>query len=298
MKTRVLLFYKYVNVENPTEVMERERAVCNVLGLKGRIIIAHEGINGTVEGSVEETEKYIAHLRSDKRFRDMYIKESEGDGKAFPRLSIKVKPEIVSTKFGAHIDPRKKTGKYLQPHDLKRMYENNDEFVVIDMRNEFEIASGYFKNTVNPGLTTSRDLAKPEIIEKLKIHKDKKCITVCTGGVRCEKMSAFLIDQGFENVYQLHNGMHGYMEKYPGQDFLGTLYTFDDRKVMDFGGERTVVGKCLTCGTASERYENCANMKCHDNFITCNSCMESFGGVAYCSDDCKVKWEQIAHATV
>ncbi len=287
MKTRVLLFYKYVTVENPSVVMERERCVCNVLGLKGRIIVANEGINGTVEGSLEETEKYIAHLRSDKRFRDMYIKESIGDGKAFPRLSIKVKPEIVSTKFSSDIDPRKKTGKYLQPHDLKRMYQNNDDFIVIDMRNEFEIASGYFKNTVNPGLTTSRDLAKTDVIEKLKIHRDKKVVTVCTGGVRCEKMSAFLIDQGFTNVHQLHNGMHGYMEKYPGEDFLGTLYTFDDRKVMDFGGDRTVVGRCGTCGTASEKYENCANMKCHDNFITCSACMEKYGGVAYCSDVCK-----------
>lgn len=288
MSTRVLLFYKYVKIENPSELMERERAVCNVLDIKGRIIIAEEGINGTVEGTVEATEKYIAHIKSDKRFRDMYIKDSVGDGKAFPRLQVKVKPEIVATKFPAHIDPRKKTGKYLQPHDLKKMYENNDDFVVVDMRNDYEIASGYFEKTINPGLVSSRDLAKPEVIEKLKIHRDKKVVTVCTGGVRCEKMSAYLLDQGFENVFQLHNGMHGYMEKYPGENFKGTLFTFDDRKVMDWGGDREIVGKCYKCDAKTEQYENCANEVCHKLFLVCDGCKNEYDNDKfYCEGACK-----------
>lgn len=291
MKYRVLLFYKYVDIENPAAMMDRERSVCQVLNIKGRIIVAQEGINGTVEGTVEDTEKYIAHLRGDKRFRDMYIKESEGNGKAFPRLSVKVKPEIVSTKFPSHINPRKRTGKYLQPHDLKKMYDQNDDFVVVDMRNDYEIASGYFEKTVNPGLVSSRDLAKPEVIEKLKIHKDKKIVTVCTGGVRCEKMSAYLLDQGFENVFQLHNGMHGYMEKYPGQNFKGTLFTFDDRKVMDWGGDREIVGKCYKCDAATEQYENCANEVCHKLFLVCDKCKyENDEAAFYCTADCKHSW--------
>lgn len=280
MTHKILLFYKYTGIDNPQALMERERAVCSVLDLKGRIIIAHEGINATVEGTIENIEKYRKHILSDPRFKKVQIKESEGTGDVFPRLQIRVKDEIVSTRFPKHINPEVKTGKYLQPHELKKMYENNEDFVVIDMRNDYEIASGYFKNTVNPGLKNSRDLI--DKVKDLKIHQDKKIVTVCTGGVRCEKMSAYLLDQGFKDVSQLHNGMHGYMEKYPGQDFLGTLYTFDNRKVMDFGGEREIVGKCFTCDAKTERYENCSNLKCHEHILICDNCVAATNGKPYC----------------
>jgi UPF0176 protein len=279
-KHKILLFYRYTGIDNPQALMERERAVCNVLDLKGRIIIAHEGINATVEGTTENIEKYRKHILSDPRFKRLQIKESDGTGNAFPRLQIKVKDEIVSTKLPKHINPEVKTGKYIQPHELKKMYDNNEDFVIVDMRNDYEIASGYFKKTINPGLKNSRDLI--EKVKDLKIHQDKKIITVCTGGVRCEKMSAFLIDQGFKDVSQLHNGMHGYMEKYPGQDFLGTLYTFDNRKVMDFGGEREIIGKCFTCNATTERYENCSNMKCHEHILICDDCVAATDGKPFC----------------
>lgn len=271
MEQRVLLYYRYCKIEDPKTLMERERAVCEVLGLKGRIIIAHEGMNGTVEGTFDATEKFIEHLRRDKRFRLMDIKTSPGNGQSFPKLSVKVKPEIVATKFPEHINPNKATGKYLPAHELKRMYENNDDFVVIDMRNDYEIESGYFEKTVNPGLVASRDL--PIAMDKLKVYKDKKVVTVCTGGVRCEKMSAYLLDQGFKDVYQLHNGMHTFMEKYPGEHFKGTLYTFDNRKVMDFGGEREVVGECIVCNNRTERYQDC-RCGCKTESLVCDGCKE------------------------
>ena len=293
MENTILLFYKYTNIEDPKALMEREKAVCNVLGLKGRILIAGEGINGTVEGTKENTKKYIAHILSDKRFKNMNIKESEGtkDLSAFPKLSVKVKNEIVSTKLPKEINPNKKTGKHLDPSELKKWYENNEDFVIVDMRNDYELDSGYFEKTVNDEigfhLNASRDL--PEALEKskLRIHKDKKIVTVCTGGVRCEKMSAYLVNQGFQNVYQLHNGMHAYMEKYPGQDFKGTLFTFDNRMVMDFGGEeREVVGKCVNCDMLSENYTNCSNNSkldksdkakklCNKKVIVCENCIKN-----------------------
>lgn len=273
MTHKILLFYKYVKIDNPKLWMERERAVWEVLGLKGRMIIAEEGINGTCEGAVENADKYIEHLRSLKKLKEMNIKESEGTGNAFPKISIKVKKEIVSTRFPDHIDPRKQTGKYLQPHDFKKMYDENEDFVVIDMRNDYEIASGYFDKTIDPGLKNSRDLANPEVIEKLKIHQDKKLVTVCTGGVRCEKMSAYLLDQGFKNVYQLHNGMHAFMEKYPGEHFKGALYTFDNRKVMHFGGDREIVGKCADCNVATEDYYDMLGDDGHEvQILLCKDC--------------------------
>ncbi len=248
----VLLFYKYVTIKDPETLMIYLRGASEALSLKGRIIIAEEGINGTLEGKTEDTEKFLELFLLDRRFKSIDVKKSEGTGSAFPKLSIKVRDEIVSTQFPKHIDPRKKTGKYLKPEELHSWYEEGKDFVVVDMRNSYEISSGYFEKTVDPGMKASRDL--PEVIEKLRIHQDKTIITTCTGGVRCEKMSAYLLDQGFKNVYQLHNGMHSYMEKYPGKNFKGTLYTFDNRKVMDFGGEREVVGKCRDCSLQTEDY--------------------------------------------
>jgi UPF0176 protein len=151
------------------------------------------------------------------------------------------------------------------------------------MRNDYEIASGKFPNTVNPGLQNSRDL--PQALPKLEPLKNKKVVTVCTGGIRCEKMSAYLLSNGFEDVYQLEDGIHGYMEKYPGKDFLGTLYTFDQRHTMDFGGDRQVIGICKLCTAKTENYVDCANLNCHIHFLACNNCTDE-NGIGYCSTTC------------
>lgn len=248
----VILFYKYVTIKDPKELMVYFRGLCEGLSLTGRILLAEEGINGTLEGTVENIEKFLELFLKDRRFKSIDVKKSRGTGSAFPKLSIKVRDEIVGTRFPKEIDPRKKTSTYLKPEELHKWYENGKDFVIIDMRNSYEIKSGHFEKTIDPGLKNSRDL--PEVIEKLKIYQDKTVITTCTGGVRCEKMSAYLLGQGFKNVYQLHNGMHGYMEKYPGKNFKGTLYTFDTRKVMDFGGDREIVGICDECSTTTEDY--------------------------------------------
>ncbi len=289
---RVLLFYKYVTIDNAKEMMEIHRSVCGVLDLKGRIIIAEEGINGTVEGEFSNTEKYITFIKKDKRFKNMDIKVSNGTGNAFPKLSVKVRNEIVGTKFPKHIDPRKNTARHILADELKKMYENNEDFVVVDMRNDYELASGQFKNTVNIGLKNSRDLVTPEVMEKLRIHKDKKIVAVCTGGVRCEKMASYLVDQGFKNVNQLYNGIHSYMEKFPGQDWLGTLYTFDQRVTMHFGGDRKIIGTCTDCKEETEDYydmdenyidENGNKRKIDTHVLLCVLCAEVRGATLHAS---------------
>jgi UPF0176 protein len=180
---------------------------------------------------------------------------------------------------------QKKTGIYLKPEELRAWYEDDKDFVVVDMRNSYEFESGHFKKSIDPGMKASREL--PQLIDKIREEtKDKTILTVCTGGVRCEKMSAYLLHEGFDNVYQLDGGMHSYMEKYPGKDFLGTLFTFDDRLVMDFGGEREVIGKCKRCGVSNEQYQNCANAECNMLFLICNDCM-SEEGPGFCSDTCE-----------
>ncbi|MDQ1299819.1 MAG: tRNA uridine(34) hydroxylase [Patescibacteria group bacterium] len=282
METQILLFYKYVTIEDPETLASWFRTRCSEHQLVGRILVAEEGLNGTVEGSIEDTERFAAELLEDARFSDVKIKRSEGNGKAFPKLVVKVRNEIVGTQFPASVDPRVRTATHLAPEELRQWYEEGKDFVIVDMRNDYEFQSGHFKDSVNPGLENSRDL--PKALPKLESLKDKTVLTVCTGGVRCEKMSALLLENGFSDVYQLDNGIHGYMEKYPGKDFVGGLYTFDDRKVMHFGGDREIVGRCHFCNSATEKYVNCANDFCHFHFLVCEGCSGSRS--VFCSRDC------------
>lgn len=284
MDYQVLLFYKYITIENPEELRKAYLSLCEKYNLKGRTIIAPEGINSTLEGLTENTEDFLKEFLVDIRFSDMQIKRSRGNGKSFPKLSVKVRNEIVTTRFPKEIDPRVKTATHLKPEELHSWYETNKDFVVIDMRNSYEYVSGHFKNSIDPGMNASREL--PEKLEKLKNVKDKTVLTVCTGGVRCEKMSAYLMHQGFKDVYQLDGGMHTYMEKYPAQNFLGTLYTFDERLTMDFGGDREIIGRCKRCDDKTEKYQNCANAECNMLFLICNDCM-SAEGPGFCSAKCE-----------
>jgi len=282
METQILLFYKYVTVEDPEALASWLRERCTAHRLLGRILVAGEGLNGTVEGSKDDAEAFATELLEDTRFSDMKIKRSVGTGVAFPKLSVKVRNEIVGTQFPATVDPRVRTATHLPPEELRQWYEEGKDFVIVDMRNDYEFQSGHFKDSINPGLENSRDL--PSALPKLESLKDKTVLTVCTGGVRCEKMSALLLENGFTDVYQLDNGIHGYMEKYPGKDFLGSLYTFDNRKTMDFGGDREIIGRCHFCNAATEKYVNCANDFCHLHFLVCEGC--SGARSVFCSTVC------------
>lgn len=283
MERQVLLFYKYVTLENPQEVADSIRQLAESLQLVGRVLVAEEGINGTLEGTVPYTEEFVCEFLKDSRFADVQIKRSSSPGNVFPKLSVKVRKEIVGTRIPQEeADPRVKTSTHLPPEELRRWYEEGKDFVVVDMRNSYEFASGHFKNSIDPGMEASRDL--PQAVEKLEPLKDKTVVTVCTGGIRCEKMSAYLLHKGFSDVYQLDGGMHTYMEKYPGKDFLGGLYTFDARKVMDFGGDREIIGICKLCGSKTEQYVNCANTQCHLHFLACEGCGKD--GEVFCSSEC------------
>jgi UPF0176 protein len=288
MTHQVLLFYKYVTISDPEQFKLWYKGLCEKHNLTGRTLVAEEGLNGTVEGLVLDTEAFAKELLSDARFSDMQIKRSVGTGKSFPKLSVKVRPEIVGTRYPKEIDPRVYTPKHLSPDELRAWYETQKDFVVVDMRNSYEFESGHFKNSIDPGMVASREL--PEKIKKIKEAigdvENRTVLTVCTGGVRCEKMAAYLESTGVKNVYQLDGGMHSYMEKYPGKDFLGTLYTFDERLVMDFGGDREVIGKCKRCEVKTEKYQNCANAVCNMLFLICDGCMSS-EGPGFCSEKCE-----------
>ncbi len=281
MTYQVLLFYKYITIQDPETLASSVRELLAAYSLKGRFLIAEEGINAILEGETQATEEFFKELTQDERFVDLSTKRSMGDGEAFKKAQVKVRDEIVGTHFDKNIDPRVKTAPRISAEELREWYEQQKDFVVIDMRNDYEFQSGHFKDSINPGLENSRDL--PDALPKLEQYKEKKVLTVCTGGVRCEKMSAFLLANGFNDVQQLDNGIHAYMEKYPAKDFLGTLYTFDGRKTMDFGGEREIVGRCKLCGSPTEKYVNCADNLCHLHFLACEDCQKPEG--TFCGEE-------------
>lgn len=291
----IIIFYKYTPVADPGGFVAWQKATCEEIGIRGRILIAHEGINGTVEGTPEQIAEYERRMHAQNGsagtfgdFSDVWFKSSPGTGKAFPKLKVKVRSEIVTTGLPKEedIDPSQVTGKHIAPEELKTWIANGEEFEIIDMRNDYEYAVGHFAGSHDSRMANFRDLAA--VTPKFAHLKDKKVVTVCTYGVRCEKASGYLKQQGFKDVYQLHGGIGTYMKKYPGEDFVGSLYVFDDRMTEQFTGDYEVVGTCVNCGSKSERFGNCAWDDCHKQLIICDACAPNAKSI-WCSETCKGK---------
>ena len=277
--TEIIIFYKYTPIANPKGLMVWMRAMCTELDIRGRILIANEGINGTAEGTVPAIRQFEERMHAQNGtegtfadFSNVWFKHSPGVGDAFPKLKIKVRNEIVTLGLGAEgdIDPNKITGTHATPEEVKAWIQSGEDFTIVDMRNDYEFKVGRFKDSINPQMENFRDLASAA--PELEPLKKKKVLTVCTYGVRCEKASGYLKSQGFEDVYQLDGGIGTYMKAFPGEDFLGSLYVFDGRITERFTDNYEVVGVCHACGKQSEHYGNCAIHDCHKKLIICESC--------------------------
>lgn len=297
MSYQILLFYKYVHITEPQQVRDWLFDMCQRLNLKGRLIVATEGLNITLEGKTEDTETFIKELETDERFLNIHYKKSEGTGDAFPRLSVKVRSEIVSLHLGTcDVDPNQTTGIHLKPEELHQWLNppaggEKKEFYIVDMRNAYEHVVGQFAGSICPPMENFRDL--PKLMKMIDHLKDKTVLTVCTGGVRCEKASGYLITQGFNDVYQLDGGIVSYMEKYPNEDFEGKLYVFDGRVAMGFytdDPKHKVIGVCVGCGGSSENIVDCRERGCNGQFILCDACekkqLEKHGSI-HCVKNCK-----------
>lgn len=289
----IILFYKYVHIDNPQKLRDEQFVLCQKLGLKGRIIVASEGINATFEGTHEACEEYLKIYLADPRFAHTHIKRSSGNGHAFPKLSVKVRPEIVSLHLGVcDVDPNITTGVHLKPEELHQWIQEGKEFYIIDMRNAYEHRVGQFEGSICPPMDNFRDL--PKFIESIAHLKNKTVLTVCTGGVRCEKASGYLITQGFTDVYQLDGGIVSYMEKYPNEDFVGKLYVFDSRVMMGFytdDPKHQIIGKCEKCDGLNERFVNCEVSGCHRHFLLCENCEKTIRaekGIMKCPHKCTI----------
>lgn len=267
----VILFYKFTQIADPKVIVQAHRKKCAELGILGRMIVAQEGVNATFEGTAENIQTYIDFLHSDPLFSDVVVKESAGDGKGFSKLSLKVRDEVVTLEAGI-FDIQKETAPELAADELEKWYEQNEDFVVLDLRNNYEIAAGKFDNTVDPGLTNFREL--PEKISQIKDLKDKKVVTVCTGGIRCEKATCLLRREGFSNIYQLKDGIHTYIQNHPGKHFKGTLFVFDNRMTTDVvpTENKIVIGRCEFCHTPTENFCSDDSVRPSRKILCCLEC--------------------------
>lgn len=288
-----IIFYKYTPVSDVNRFVVWQKKNCTELGLLGRILIAKEGINGTLEGTNEQIREYERRMHALNGsegtfgdFSDLWFKASQTNGTSFKKLKVKARSEIVATGLSEEeeFDPNVITGTHIEPEELKQWIESGEEFEIIDMRNDYEHAVGHFKGSRESGMKNFRDL--PNIVERHQDIKHKKVLTVCTYGVRCEKASGYLKQKGFENIYQLNGGIGTYMKKYPGQDFLGSLYVFDDRMTEQFTDQYERIGVCVACGGTTERFGNCAWSECHKQLLICESCHES-NNALFCTETCK-----------
>jgi len=271
-KYNIILFYKFTPIKNPDSFKIKQRKIAESFGLTGRMLIAKEGVNATLEGTTKNVKLYIKKLREQKVFKDVVFKESKGNGNAFGKLKVKVREEVVTLGVGS-LNIKRDTAPVVTATQLDKMYEKKEDFVVLDLRNDFEIDAGYFENTVNPNLRKFRDL--PAKLRKLDNLKDKKVVAVCTGGIRCEKATVLLKDRGFKNLYQLKDGIHTYIKKFPGKHFKGSLFVFDNRMLTSVveNVKREIVGKCRYCNKKSEDFYNDDSMRPSKKVICCNNCI-------------------------
>lgn len=280
-----LLYYCYSPIENAEQFASEHLEFCKSLDLVGRIIVADEGLNGTVSGTVEACQKYMEQVHADPRFAKTDFKIDEVKEPSFIKMHCRYKPEIVHSglRDPKSIDPNRQTGKHLEPKDFLSMKDQED-VVVLDVRSNYEHSVGRFKNAVTLDIDNFREF--PEKVKELEQYKGKKILTYCTGGIKCEKASALLLKEGFEDVYQLHGGIIKYGKEVGGEDFEGKCYVFDNRVTVDVNSVNPhIVSTCKNCGKTTPKMINCANPECNEHFTQCDECGEELDGC--CSVECQ-----------
>jgi len=241
-------------------------------------------VNGAVSGLNENIEEYKFHLTSYPEFIDLWFKEDDADEHAFKKMHVRLKNEIVhgdledvSIEHG---------GKRLSPEALLRLYEEGKEFVIVDARNWYESKIGRFKNAITPPMKNFREWKKV-VDEDLGDYKNKTVVTYCTGGIRCEKASAYMVESGFEDVYQLDGGIVNFIKKYPDTFWEGGMFVFDERRVVNPNSKEELIhiAQCYFCGKPTSYYINCHNVDCDKIIVSCHECKVKQDYC--CSDECR-----------
>jgi UPF0176 protein len=243
----VVTFYKFVSFPDYQEKRSPLLSHCKAQNIQGSILLAQEGINGTIAGTRENIDSVIGYLQSDERFRDLQVKESLTETNPFKRLKVKLKKEIVTLGI-PEVNPNEKVGNYVPPQEWNDLI-TNPEVILIDTRNDYEVEIGTFKGAKNPHTQSFREF--PEYIKThLDPQKNQKVAMFCTGGIRCEKATSFLLNEGFKEVYHLQGGILKYLEEIPPQESLweGECFVFDQRVALTHGAKKGNHEMCLGCG--------------------------------------------------
>lgn len=274
---KIILYYQFTPLSDPEAVKLWQKTLADSLDLRGRILISKHGINGTVGGDIDDVKKYIKATKLFPGFKNIVFKWSDGSREDFPRMSVKVRNEIVAFDAADELKVDQNGvvggGIHLKPKQVHELVESRKDVVFFDGRNAHEAAIGKFKNAIVPDTHTSRDFIKELESGKYDDLKDKPIVTYCTGGIRCEILSALMKNRGFEEVYQIDGGIVKYGEAY-GDDGLweGSLRVFDDRMTVNFSENAKTIGECSHCSEKTSNYENCAFDQCNDLVLICKQC--------------------------
>ena len=284
-KYQVLLYYKFVSIEDHEQFAAEHLAFCKDLGLKGRILVSRNGINGTVSGTIEQTNAYMEKMHADPRFADTFFKIDEHDGHAFKKMHVRPRKELVTLRLDEAPHPNELTGEYLKPTEFyEEMQDENT--VILDTRNDYEYDVGHFRGAIRPDIHTFREL--PQWVKENKdLLKGKRVLTYCTGGIRCEKFTGWLMEEGFD-VAQLEGGIVSYGKdpEVQGKLWDGLCYVFDNRLTVPINRtEHVVVGRDHFDGTPCERYVNCADPVCNKQILCSEENEHKF--MRGCTDACR-----------
>lgn len=259
---KILLFYKFVPLDDVETVLFWQRALCEKLELRGRVIVSPQGINATLGGDLQHLKFYTREMKAHSRFAGITWKWSDGSAADFPKLSVKIKDEIVVFNATDEIKVGEEGviggGDRLKPEQLHELVAaRGGDVVFYDGRNPFEAQIGRFKNAIVPNVDHSRDFIDDLEHGEIAQYKDKTIVTYCTGGVRCEVLTALMKNRGFHNVYQLDGGIVKYGERFGDEGLWeGKLYVFDDRMQMSFSEDAVDIATCYNCGVATSRQVN------------------------------------------
>lgn len=278
---KILLYYKFTPLKDPAAVMLWQKSLTDALGLRGRILVSEQGLNGTVGGDISDLKAYIKTTKQFPGFKDIVFKWSDGGAEDFPRMSVKVRRELVGFQNSDdEIEVNENGvvggGVHLKPEQVHQMVSKyGDDVVFFDGRNAHEAKIGKFKNAIVPNTNTSRDFIAELESDKYDDIKNKKVITYCTGGIRCEAISAMMKKRGFSDVYQIDGGIVKYGEAY-GDDGLweGSLRVFDNRMTVNFSDHAKTIGECTHCEGKTSNFENCAYANCNDLVLICEDCKQ------------------------
>ncbi len=277
------LYYKFYPIQNPEKFCKEHKDLCRALGLKGRVYISAEGINGTLAGPTEQVQCYQQYVHSIKGFENTAFKDDPCSEIPFVKLTVKTRPEIVSLKSSVPIDPSKESAPHLSPEEWRRTLESEKDFVLLDVRNDYESRIGHFEGAVCPDVENFFDFE--QWLDGAQLEQDKKVLMYCTGGIRCEKFSILMQKKGFKNVFQLDGGIINYSQKENGAHYKGKCFVFDDRLAIPVeADQKEPLGRCEITGVPCDRYLNCANSECNKLFLCSEEGAKTYEGC--CGETC------------